>query len=402
MQEPFQKPLEIIHKLEQNGFQAYFVGGAVRDLILQRLIGDVDIATSAKPENVIEIFPKTIDVGAEHGTVIVLLEGTPYEVTTFRFDSEYIDYRRPKEVTFISDLKEDLKRRDFTINAIAMNKHGEILDHFHGREDINRRVIRTVGQAYDRFQEDALRMMRAIRFVSQLSFSLSADTYNAIVENGKLLTNISIERIAIEFMKLLKGQNAEEAMNILFTSKLYQYLPGLLHKEKYLATFPLYNLSFLEKESEYWTLLLFHIHEMENASNFLRMWKLPNKLIKAVVTNLEGLKKRIDSEKEDWTPVELYQVGLENAVQIERVHRILRNESPFEFIKGLHVLHDQLPIQSRKEMSVNGHDILNWTGKKKGPWLKSCLAQIESLIVAKQLQNNQEAIREWLQSCNLK
>jgi tRNA nucleotidyltransferase (CCA-adding enzyme) len=176
MKQPFAKALYIIKQLKAHGHEAYFVGGAVRDFLLRRPIGDVDIATSALPEEVMRIFPKTIGVGVEHGTVMVLHEGTPYEVTTFRTEGKYEDYRRPESVTFVRSLHEDLKRRDFTMNAIAMNEHGQMIDPFAGQEAIKRKMIQTVGDAKARFSEDALRMMRALRFVSQLGFYLSEET----------------------------------------------------------------------------------------------------------------------------------------------------------------------------------------------------------------------------------
>ena len=198
MNKAFRQGIEIIERLEENGHEAYFVGGFVRDTLMDRVIGDIDIATSATPEEIQAIFPKTVDVGAEHGTIIVVSsEEESYEVTTFRTDGNYTDNRHPDEVIFVKSLEEDLKRRDFTMNAIAMNKVGKILDPFDGEKDINRKVIRTVGKATDRFKEDALRMLRAVRFASQLSFSLEADTFLGIQKDKALLANVSIERKTI-------------------------------------------------------------------------------------------------------------------------------------------------------------------------------------------------------------
>lgn len=180
MNEPFTHAIPILHTLHEHGYQAYFVGGAVRDVLLGREIGDIDIATDATPDVVESLFDKTVDVGKEHGTVIVLLDGVSYEVTTFRTESEYEDFRRPKEVAFISSLKEDLLRRDLTINAVAMDIHGDIIDHVGGKRDMKRRRIQTVGDPACRFQEDALRMMRAVRFLSQLGFELSKETEEAM------------------------------------------------------------------------------------------------------------------------------------------------------------------------------------------------------------------------------
>lgn len=165
MEQVFIKALPVLNTLIEAGHQAYFVGGAVRDSYMKRAIGDVDIATDAAPNEVERLFKRTVDVGKEHGTIIVLWEDETYEVTTFRTESDYQDYRRPSEVHFITSLEEDLKRRDFTINAMAMKTDGELIDYFGGRQDIDHQLIRTVGKPEDRFQEDALRMLRAIRFM---------------------------------------------------------------------------------------------------------------------------------------------------------------------------------------------------------------------------------------------
>lgn len=154
----------ILTKLEDAGFEAYFVGGSVRDTMLGKTIHDVDIASSAFPEEVKSLFHNTVDTGIQHGTVMVLDHGTGYEITTFRVESTYTDFRRPDHVTFVRSLEEDLKRRDFTINALAMRHDGEVLDLFDGLEDMKKSVIRAVGDAEKRFTEDALRMMRALRF----------------------------------------------------------------------------------------------------------------------------------------------------------------------------------------------------------------------------------------------
>ena len=168
----FTKAMPVLQRLEDAGFEAYFVGGSVRDVLLDRHVHDIDITTSAYPEEVKELFEKSIDTGIKHGTVTVLYEGESYEITTFRTESGYQDFRRPDHVTFVQNLDEDLKRRDFTINALAMDIRGQIIDPFNGVEDLKKRVIRAVGNPETRFHEDGRRMMRAVRFMSQLEFKL--------------------------------------------------------------------------------------------------------------------------------------------------------------------------------------------------------------------------------------
>ena len=199
----YQKAIPVLNKLEQAGFEAYFVGGSVRDILLDQPIHDVDIATSAFPEEIKQLFPKTIDIGIEHGTVLVLAEEEQYEITTFRTESTYQDYRRPDHVEFVRSLVEDLKRRDFTINAFALKEDGQIIDLFDGLADLENQILRAVGDPQERFHEDALRMMRGIRFVSQIGFTLEQETAAAIQANHSLLGKISVERINVEFINML-------------------------------------------------------------------------------------------------------------------------------------------------------------------------------------------------------
>lgn len=198
----------IIHTLENAGYEAYAVGGCVRDSILGRDPVDWDITTSAKPAEVKALFEKTIDTGIQHGTVTVLLHHEGYEVTTYRIDGEYEDDRHPKNVEFTSDLKKDLERRDFTINAMAYNEKNGLVDIFGGVSDIEKKLIRCVGNAGDRFDEDALRMMRAFRFSAQLGFTIAEDTKKAVPPRAEHLKHVSAERIRVELSKLLLGKDA--------------------------------------------------------------------------------------------------------------------------------------------------------------------------------------------------
>ena len=200
---------EIIETLESAGFEAFAVGGCVRDAVLGRIPADWDITTSAMPEEVKALFNRTIDTGIQHGTVTVMKEHVGYEVTTYRIDGEYEDARHPKEVSFTSNLVEDLKRRDFTINAMAYNDRIGIVDEFDGIGDLEKGIIRCVGEARDRFGEDALRMLRAVRFSAQLGFQIDEATKAAISELAKNLEKISAERIQVELVKLLVSDNPD-------------------------------------------------------------------------------------------------------------------------------------------------------------------------------------------------
>ena len=197
----------IINVLMENGYEAYAVGGCVRDSILGRTPGDWDITTSALPMQVKALFRRTVDTGIQHGTVTVMLGKNGYEVTTYRIDGKYEDSRHPKSVEFTSNLVEDLKRRDFTINAMAYNDEHGIVDAFDGMGDLKRRIIRCVGKAHDRFDEDALRILRAVRFSAQLGFDIEDDTAKAARELAPTLVKISRERIHTELNKLLLSDN---------------------------------------------------------------------------------------------------------------------------------------------------------------------------------------------------
>lgn len=204
------EPVEyIIDTLTEAGYEAYAVGGCVRDTILGRTPGDWDITTSAKPLEVKKLFRRTIDTGIEHGTVTIMIQKTGYEVTTYRIDGEYEDNRHPKSVEFTSNLVEDLKRRDFTINAMAYNPKTGLVDVFQGLKDLEKKVIRCVGKAEDRFDEDALRILRAVRFAAQLGFTIEEETTRAIEKKAEHLNAISAERIRVELVKLLTSPHPD-------------------------------------------------------------------------------------------------------------------------------------------------------------------------------------------------
>lgn len=216
----------IIHILERNGYEAYAVGGCVRDLLLHRSPKDWDVTTSAPPSEIKRIFHRTVDTGIQHGTVTVLMEGTGYEVTTYRVDGAYADFRHPSEVRFTSALSEDLKRRDFTINAMAYNDQKGLVDLFHGREDLEKGVIRAVGDPEARFTEDALRILRAFRFSAQLGFSIEEKTYKAAEKLVGNLVYISRERVREELVKLLTSGHPDRITELAHIGALNDVIPG--------------------------------------------------------------------------------------------------------------------------------------------------------------------------------
>lgn len=378
----FTKALPVLRQIEAAGYEAFFVGGSVRDVLLNQPIHDVDIATSAFPAEIKEIFPRTIDVGIEHGTVLVLQEDAQYEITTFRTESTYQDYRRPDHVEFVRSLEEDLKRRDFTINAFALKDDGEIIDLFEGLVDLDAKILRAVGNPHERFHEDALRMMRGLRFISQLGFHLETETFDAIYENHQLLAKISVERINIEFTKLLLGAFRNQAVKLLVETECYQYCPGLRNQGEALLRFADLNKQVLKNETQAWVLLVDQLGLSETEIKpFLKDWKASNELIQDVREVYWGLQRRKDHS---WLPMELYRLGERRAVLSEELLNY------YDFPHDSQKVVDQvakLPIHSLKQLAINGNDLMEAFNQKPGKWLKELLSACEQAVVEGELPN---------------
>lgn len=218
----------VMRKLNENGYEAYIVGGAVRDMILRVTPHDFDITTNALPKQTKALFEKTIDTGIKHGTVTAMINHEGYEITTYRIDGDYSDGRHPDSVEFTDDITCDLARRDLTINAMAMDIDGNIVDPFNGMKDIEKKVIRCVGNPADRFNEDALRMLRAIRFGTKLEYKLEDDTLMTIKDNYELIRRVSAERIREEMTKLLMTNHPSSGINrMVFTGLMKEIIPPI-------------------------------------------------------------------------------------------------------------------------------------------------------------------------------
>ncbi len=224
----------IIDNLQKNGFQAYIVGGALRDMLMNRIADDIDITTDASPEEVEAVFSnhKVIETGIKHGTVTVLIDDIPIEITTFRIEDTYTDGRHPDKVLFSKSIEDDLRRRDFTMNSIAYNLTQGFVDPFGGRKDIENRIIRCVGNPTERFTEDSLRILRAMRFASVLSFEIDDKTEKAMFECKGLLKNISKERIYAETVKMLCGKNIRQVL-IKYTDIIAEYIPEISYMKNF-------------------------------------------------------------------------------------------------------------------------------------------------------------------------
>lgn len=391
--ELFEKAQPILETIENNEFEAYFVGGSVRDYLMNRVIHDIDITTSATPDEVEEMFDKTIPIGKEHGTVNVVYNKENYEVTTFRAEAEYLDHRRPSEVYFVRDLKEDLQRRDFTINAIAMDRNYNVYDYFDGQRDINQQVIRTVGNAQERFSEDALRIVRGLRFQAQLGFSLDAATYSAMQGQIADIEHLSIERIIVEFKKLIKGKNVSQSYHNSLNLGLFDYVPFFkeLDMSETTITVPV---SF-----EIWLAILMAKSQSELS---LAVLNLSNKeksmiqLYKKIILELPNVNSK------DAFRIFVYDYGEQNILEIFSIQSLLTLNnlaisSPLIVnTQSINEVAQQLPIQERKEMNINGGDLLNYFHKKSGPWIKEVLREIECAIITNKVQNVKKEILEWV------
>ncbi|EPH94635.1 putative tRNA adenylyltransferase [Enterococcus faecalis 13-SD-W-01] len=387
----YQKALPVLRKIEEAGYEAYFVGGSVRDTLLGQPIHDVDIATSAFPEEIKQLFPRTIDIGIEHGTVLVLEDEEQYEITTFRTESAYQDYRRPDHVEFVRSLEEDLKRRDFTINAFALKEDGEIVDLFHGLEDLENQILRAVGNPNERFHEDALRMMRGIRFVSQLGFHLSEETAEAIQKNHALLEKISIERINIEFVKTLLGKNRKRGMETFVETECYIYCPGLKDAGEALLRFGDLPEDQLTTEEQAWTLLLSQmVMDESEIRPFLKAWKCSNQMIKDVQTLYLGLKAR---QNGPLSAELLYLLGEKKACQVEELIRYFGEESETETVM---TRYQALPIKDLRELAIDGKVLLAAIDRKPGKWVSEALKQAEAAVINNEIQNQKEQLIDYV------
>ncbi|UYY97106.1 CCA tRNA nucleotidyltransferase [Peribacillus frigoritolerans] len=389
----FLKSVPILELIEEAGYEAYFVGGSVRDYILGRPINDVDIATSATPQEIKRIFPNTADIGIDHGTVLVITDTGTYEITTFRTESEYSDFRRPDAVKFVRSLTEDLQRRDFTMNAIAMDKTGMIIDPFNGKRDLAQKRIITVGNPHERFHEDALRMMRALRFVSQLDFELDQETFDSLKENAQNISEIAVERILVEFEKLAAGSNKIKAFSLLLESGLYQYLPLFSSKKDHLMdllNLPLHQLN----AAEIWSIIMIHTKDQE-IEEALRAWKLPLKTIRNVQRTIKLVKSKEQSA------IDVFQAGHGITVQAAKVRAALNAGNVSDAEENAHQRYNELIIKQMSDLAVTGTDLLIWHQEKPGPWVKEYLEKILKAVLNEELRNDKEEIKRWLVKCNL-
>lgn len=381
---------ELIHIIQHHGHEAYLVGGAVRDTLLERPVEDIDIATSAFPEQIMQMFQKVIPTGIKHGTVVVRYRQVSFEITTFRTESNYSDYRRPDQVQFVSNLKEDLARRDFTINAIAMNESFRVIDPFQGKQDIKKKILRTVGNANQRFTEDPLRIMRAIRFQSQLNFEIEEQTRKAITVQAHLLKHIAMERIQHEWSKMLQGQAIKKALKTLRSTKVFPYLPVFAESKKACQQLEKVACPF-ENFPVFIVYMNWYVPEID-ITTWIKNWKLSNQ-IKNDSKLLAELLKQYEIQPKEWV---IYQLPEHLDTSFQHLLNLCAgNTITLQQIKKMKQL---LPIKNRSELSVNGRDLIQlFSNREKGPWIRETLQAIEKAVVLGEVNNSKRAIREWLQ-----
>lgn len=387
--ERFAAAVPILDTIESRGYQAYFVGGSVRNYILQLPIHDLDIATSAPPTVIQSLFQHVIPVGIEHGTVIVRYQHQSYEVTTFRTESGYSDKRHPDQVVFVDDLQVDLSRRDFTMNALAMDKSGTMYDPFDGKKDIYNQRIRTVGDPHERFSEDPLRMMRALRFSSQLGFTIETNTMDAIASSIEWLESLAVERLAIELEKLFAGSHFKQAIRLASKVKLWSHLPVFCHNSMISnkltkLTRPLPHLY------ELFAYLVL-INQVQDIKWLVKKWKQSNQtyLTAAHLVTMIQLYQQDGLNK--WLVYQLKPTLYSSFIRL--IHILFEKEIGFDQIKSIK---SNLIIQNRKEIAFNGSNLIAlYPDRNKGQWISSYLQELEYAIVTNQLENNYQVIKEW-------
>ena len=347
----------IIETLNESGYEAFVVGGCVRDSIMEKVPKDFDIATSAIPEQIKPLFEKTVDTGIKHGTITIVLKEGSFEVTTYRIDGEYKDCRRPTEVFFTNYLADDLMRRDFTINAIAYHKETGFVDPYDGIKDIKDRKIRGVGEPTKRFNEDALRMLRCIRFSTQLGFDVEKETYKSLMENTKLISKISTERIRDELCKIFLGEDLNRSI-LLTDSKIISHVN--LELSNYLDDYLEKSICYMKRADEDIVdrlVILFRYADDKRLLEFMRFLKFSNEATKTVCT----LRKYLDIEINN----DLYSVrkmmsilGYNLFLKLINIKEILGESTKQILLLSKNILENKDPL-TLKDLNINGNILKN-------------------------------------------
>ncbi|MFC7682054.1 CCA tRNA nucleotidyltransferase [Paenibacillus sp. GCM10028914] len=398
---------EIIRTLNDHGYEAYWVGGCVRDEYMGRKVSDMDITTSALPEITSTLFPKVIPTGIKHGTVTVIEKGQPFEVTTYRVESGYEDHRHPTQVVFVSQVEEDLRRRDFTMNAMALGIDGVWVDPFEGRRDIDSHIIRCVGDAKVRFREDALRMIRCIRFASIFGFSIAKDTWKGILAVRDTLSWIAMERIRSELDKMMAGPDPLRGLELLKQSGLHSRMkvpfpyenndPNMIHAISVIESAQL---------DVRWTLLIHGcgITSME-ADKLLREWTFSNRrremilgllsLQEAWVTESRG--DDLESHRLQWINAVLKH-GAEIAETWLNMQEAIQSTGKLcvcgVSIEQMRLWLEDIQVRSLKDLNLTGNELLQALNRRGGPWMGKVLQELLVKSAAGFIPNDRDALIE--------
>ena len=403
----------IIGKIREHGFEAFAVGGCVRDTLLSRTPGDWDITTSAEPEEIKRIFPRTVDTGLQHGTVTVIKNRKGYEVTTYRIDGEYHDGRHPDSVEFTKNLTEDLKRRDFTINAMAYSHETGIVDVFGGMDDLKAGIIRCVGSPTERFSEDALRILRAIRFSGQLNFEIEEETLNAVGALAPNLLKVSRERIQTELTKLLLSDHPER---LILTENLgiSRYVADGLHeiltegerpgeKSEGLLAYPrcLMGTSSLPVEKSMRWAGFLRFTPPNDVRRFLKGLKLDNETIGNAKTMAEGFQTPLPEAKTAIRRMasRMTEYQFEGVLSLKSMEEALPGFPGPKTAAALSALWQEILASGdclrMKDMAVNGGDLIA-AGMKPGKEMGSTLEYLFGLVLEHPEYNQKEFLLDLL------
>ena len=383
----------IIGSLEEHGFEGFAVGGCVRDSLLKKTPKDWDITTDALPVDMKKIFKKTFDTGIAHGTVTVLMDGVGYELTTYRIDGNYSDGRHPDSVSFSKSLSEDLCRRDFTINAMAYSNKKGIVDLFDGRKDLQNGIIRAVGDAKKRFDEDALRMLRAVRFAAQLGFKIDDDTFEAIKEKAKLLSKVSKERIFVELNKSLCGDFAQN-IKMVYTSGLYRYI-GKEFAKLDKSIYDFYPRKFHNKKHMYWATFLENIENVEAVKKILFELKSDNATRNNAYLLVKELKNPLPSSDEDirWS---LHRIGAD--LFCDYIEILKSDKKNVDILDKIDTIENRYILILKENhayeismLDITGKDLMD-IGISKGPKIGEVLEFLLKKVIENPLNNEKSSL----------
>lgn len=380
----------ILSLLEENGFCAYLVGGCVRDFLMNIKPYDIDITTDATPGQIIDVFKdyKTIDIGSEYGTIIVLAGDYSFDITTYRIDGQYLLNRRPASVEFTNDLKEDIKRRDFTVNAIAYN--GEFIDYYGGIADITNKIIRCVGNPRDRIKEDALRILRAIRFSLKLGFDIEENTEREIYDNIHLLGNISAERKRVELLKILETGSP----NIL---KYMSIINNVIFNSDYEVLEIDKNILFWINSIDYDYLKLIVLLRNNDIQSILKRLKFDNKTIEKCVKIQSNIDIKIKSCEID-IKLWLNKLGKDTFLDILYIniskYSVLEDEKRENHYKNILEMYNNVKGEcySLETLNISGDDLID-LGIKPGKDIGENLNYLLNLVIYKKIANDREILK---------